>query len=255
LITSVVDGHLVLLNLAGTAAAAMVSLPQTGGSVALYRGEQVVTPRGSDLTAALAPAEGRIEPAWFTLRGAFGRAVPSGLRATVSHAAELKLTAPSGGPVSLTVEFLGEAARQVTVPGGRTVTVAARETRPYPLDDLAVGAVTFPAEPLPQGMSSPGAAVDDNPATAWHPGLNGRMVVDLGAVVPVSAAELSWAPGRIPTAVVEYSTDGRTYTAAPLPGRGRTVSVPLKVSARYVAVRVTGSRPGDAGLTRLSVHA
>ncbi|SEP52517.1 discoidin domain-containing protein [Amycolatopsis saalfeldensis] len=251
---SVVDGHLVLLNLSGAAATTVVSLPQPGGSVALYRGEQVVTAGGSDLTAALAPAEGRIEPAWFTLRGAFGRAVPARLRATVSHAAELKLTAPAGAPMLLTVQPAGEPARTVTVPGGRTVTVTARQTRPYPLDDLALGAVTFPAEPLPQGMSSPGAAVDDNPATAWHPGANGRMVVDLGAVVPVAAAELSWAPGRIPTAAVEYSTDGRTYTAAPAPGRGRTVSVPLKASARYVAVRVTDSRPGAADLTRLSVR-
>jgi hypothetical protein len=248
-----VDGHLVLLNLSGAAATAVVSLPSAGGAVALYRGEQVVTARGSDLTAALAPAEGRIEPAWFTLRGT-GRAVPARLRATVSHAAELKLTAPAGAPVQLTVQPAGEAARSVTVPGGRTVTVTARQTRSYPLDDLALGAVTFPAEPLPQGMSSPGAAVDDNPATAWQPGANGRMVVDLGAVVPVGTAELAWAPGRIPTAVVEYSTDGRTYATAPAPGRERTVSVPLKASARYVAVRVTGSRSGDAGLTRLSVR-
>ncbi|MDT8912490.1 discoidin domain-containing protein [Amycolatopsis sp. PS_44_ISF1] len=252
---SVVDGHLVLLNLSGDAARSVVSLPPAGGAVALYRGEQVTTAAGSDYTADLSAAQGRVEPARFTLRATFGRAVPARLRATVTHAAELKLTAPAGLPVLVTVEPAGEPARPVVVPGGRTITVAAWWTRPYPLDDLALGAVVFPAEPLPPGLSSPAAAVDDDPATAWRPGPGGRMVADLGAVGPVGSVELAWAGGRVPASAVEYSTDGRTYTAAAVPGRGRTVSVPVRAPARYVAVRVTGSRPGDAGLTRLSVRA
>jgi hypothetical protein len=90
-------------------------------------------------------------------------------------------------------------------------------------------------------MSSPAAAVDDDPATAWRPGPDGRMVVDLGAVLEVSAVELAWTPGRVPVATVETGVDGVTYAAADTG------------PARYVAVR-TRWKPGDASLTRLSVR-
>lgn len=252
---AVVDGHLVLLNLSGSATEGTISLPAHQGAVALYHGEQVTTPTGSDLTVSLAAAEGRVEPAWFTVRAAAGRQVPAGLRATVTDAATLRLTAPAGPPLILQVQPAGESPRVVVVSGSRSVTVTARNTRPYPLADLALGVTTFPTEPLPPGMSAPSAAVDDDATTSWRPGPNGRMVVDLGTVRQLTEVELVWTAGRLPETTIETSTDGRLYTPAPPPARRRSTTVRLDRAARYVAVLAQGGRNGDATLTRLSVHA
>lgn len=230
---SVTDGFLVLLNLSGAAATGTAILP---GETRLYRGEQTVTRTGTEFSYALAAAEGRIEPPRFTLNA------PAGVRAVVRDASRVDLTMPSGFlPVLVTVTPDGGRPRPVILPPRRSVPVVFGDVRPYPLADLALGRTTFPAEPLPPGMSSPAAAVDDDPATAWRPGPGGRMVVDLGAVAAVSAVELAWTPGRRPAASVETSVDGVTYRTT---GSG---------PARYVAVR-TGWRSGDASLVRLSVR-
>lgn len=243
--TAVVDGHLVLLNLSGSVVRGTVALPGAGGVVALHRGDQVITESGSELAMSLTEAEGRVEPAWFTA----GPHLPVGLRATVTDAATLQLTAPAGPPLRLRVQPAGERPRSVVVPGGRTVTVSAHDTPPYPLDDLALGATTFPAEPLPPGMSAPSAAVDGDGKTAWRPGgPGGRMVVDLGTVRRLGEIELTWTDGRTPVVTVETSTDGRTYTPAPPTA---STAVRLDVAARYVAVRVSD---GQAGLTRLRIR-
>ncbi|GAB3168500.1 discoidin domain-containing protein [Amycolatopsis stemonae] len=233
---TVADGFLVLLNLSGAAAGGTAHLPQDSGTYRLYRGEQTITKTGTDVSYALAAAEGRIEPPRFTVRG------PAGLEAVVRDASRVDLTAPSGLlPVVVTVAPDGGRPRQVVLPPRRTVPVVFGDVRPYPLADAALGRTTFPAEPLPPGMSSPSAAVDDDPGTAWQPGPDGRMVVDLGAVTAVSAVELAWTPGRRPATTVETSVDGVTYRKA------------HTGPARYVAVR-TGWRPGDAGLARISVR-
>lgn len=251
---SVVDGFLVLVNLSAAAASGTAALPQVRSALRLYRGEQVVTATGSAYALALAAAEGRIEPPRFTLRGAFGRAVPTGLKAVVRDAGRVDLTAPAGLPVVLTVEPDGGHARPIVLLPGRTTPVLVPEVRPYPLADLALGAVTFPAEPLPPGMADPAAAVDGDPATAWRPGPGGRLVADLGAVRPVSAVELDWTSGRVPDCALETSTDGLTYTTVAHPARTRTATAAVTGQARYVAVRTLGWRAGDAGLTRLFVR-
>ncbi len=230
---SVTDGFLVLVNLSGTAVRGTAALP---GETRLYRGEQILTRSGTELSYALAPAEGRIEPPRFTVRG------PTGLKAVVRDASRVELTAPAGVlPVLVTVTPDGGRARSVLLLPGRTVPVVFAGLRPYPLADRALGRVTFPADLLPPGMSSPATAVDDDPATAWQPGPDGRMVVDLGAVTEVSAVELAWTRGHVPGTTVETSLDGVTYATA------RTGP------ARYVPVR-TRWKPGDASLTRLSVR-
>ncbi|WP_143263140.1 discoidin domain-containing protein, partial [Amycolatopsis pretoriensis] len=229
---TVTDGFLVLLNLAGAAASGTVPLPGNR----LYRGEQTVTRTGTQFSFALAAAEGRIEPPRFTLKA------PAGVKAVVRDASRVDLTAPAGLlPLLVTVTPAGGRARTVLLPPRRTVPVVFGDVRPYPLADRALGRTTFPAEPLPPGMSSPAAAVDDDPATAWRPGPDGRMVVDLGAVTAVSAVELAWTHGRAPAATVELSVDGVTYATA------------KSGQARYVAVR-THWRAGDASLSRISVR-
>ncbi|WP_414641703.1 discoidin domain-containing protein [Amycolatopsis sp.] len=240
---SVTDGFLVLVNLSATAAKGTANLP----GARLYRGEQVLTATGTTFTVDLAAAEGRVEPPRFTVRG------PAGLKAVVRDASRVDLTAPGFLPVTVTVTPDGGRPRTVVLPPRRSVPVVFGDVRPYPLADLALGSVTFPAEPLPPGMSSPVAAVDDDPATAWRPGPGGRMVVDLGAATAVSAVELAWTPGRVPETTVETSTDGRTYTTAARAGDGRTTTVAVTGTARYVAVR-TDWRTGDASLARLSVR-
>ncbi|MCR6489307.1 discoidin domain-containing protein [Amycolatopsis sp. OK19-0408] len=230
---TVTDGFLVLLNLSGAAVRGTVALP---GEARLYRGEQTVTRTGTELSYALAAAEGRVEPPRFTVRG------PAGLKAVVRDASRVDLTAPAGFlPVLVTVTPAGGRARTVVLPPRHTVPVVFGDLRPYPLADRALGRTTFPADPLPPGMSSPAAAVDDDPATAWRPGPDGRMVVDLGSVTAVSAVELAWSHGRRPETSVETSVDGVTYRTADTG------------PARYVAVR-TRWRTGDASLTRLSVR-
>lgn len=231
---TVTDGFLVLLNLGDAAVRGTVTIP--GAAHRLYRGEQVVTRTGTEFSYALAAAEGRIEPPRFTLTG------PAGVKAVVRDASRVDLTAPAGLlPVPVTVTPDGGRARPVLLPPRRTVPVVFGELRPYPLADRALGRTTFPAEPLPPGMSAPAAAVDDDPATAWRPGPDGRMVVDLGAVTEVSAVDLTWTRGRVPGATVETSVDGVTYATADTG------------PARYVAVR-TRWKAGDASLTRLSVR-
>ncbi|GHG46283.1 MULTISPECIES: discoidin domain-containing protein [Amycolatopsis] len=233
---TVTDGFLVLLNLSGAAVTGTATLPGDRGTRRLYRGEQTVTRTGTEFSYALAAAEGRIEPPRFTLTG------PAGVKAVVRDASRVELTAPAGLlPVLVTVTPDGGRARPVLLPPRRTVPVVFGDVRPYPLADRALGRTTFPAEPLPPGMSSPAAAVDDDPATAWRPGPGGRMVVDFGAVLEVSAVELAWTRGRVPAAAVETSVDGVTYATADTG------------PARYVAVR-TRWKPGDASLVRLSVR-
>ncbi|MET9265092.1 discoidin domain-containing protein [Amycolatopsis sp. NPDC004079] len=250
---SVTDDFLVLANLSATAVSGTAALPQDRTALLLYRGAQKVTASGSSFSYELAAAEGRIEPPRFTVRGMSGTAVPPGLTAVVHDASRVDLTAPPGLlPTVVTVTPTGGRPRTVALPPRHTVPVVFAGTRPYPLNDRALGAVTFPAEPLPPGMTSPDAAVDDNPATAWQPGPGGRLVVDLGAPLPIATAELAWTAGRIPATVVETSTDGVTYTETARPDRKRTVSVALTKPVRFLAIRTLDWRPGDANLTRVS---
>ncbi|HEV7979970.1 discoidin domain-containing protein [Amycolatopsis sp.] len=249
---STADGYLTLINLAATAAQGKASLPQDRTAIRLYRGEQVVTATGTGYTVEFSAAGGRIEPPRFTLRGTLGRVVPLGVKVIVADAGHVTLTAPALALVTLTPDQ-GVPRPLVLLPG-RPQTVVVPEVRPYPLADLALGAVTFPGEPLPDGMSDPSAAVDDNASTSWRPGRTSpRMVVDLGAVVAVGSVELDWTHGRVSSAVLEVSVDGRVYTDAANPAASRATRTPVNRQARFVAVRVPSWRPGDADLTRFTV--
>ncbi|WP_020660150.1 discoidin domain-containing protein [Amycolatopsis benzoatilytica] len=248
---TVTDGFLFLANLSTAEATGTVALPRDRREIRLYRGAQTVRSTGTEAEYDLSPAEARIEPPRFALSGT----VPAGLRAVVHDASRVELTGPPGPrPFPVTVTPAGGTPRTVAVPPGRTVPVVIGGVRPYPLDDRALGAVTFPAEPLPPGMTSPDAAVDDNGTTAWQPGPDGRMVVDLGAALPIRTVELAWTPGRVPGAVLETSTDGLTYAEAARPDRKRTVSVPVSGPVRYLAVRTTDWRTADAALIRVSAR-
>jgi hypothetical protein len=220
------DGFLSLFNLSGADVTGTVRLRGTR----LYRGTQVTTRDGTEYALALPSSTARIEAPWFTARG-----IPAGITAVVHDAQRVTFR---GGPAMFVLVHrdgrslpvvLGRAERTVSMPG----------VLPFPINDLALGRVTFPNSVLPPGMSDPAAAVDGEQHTAWKPGRDGRMVVDLGAIRAIGEVGLQWTAGPVPPHSVTYSVDGRTYGA--------------DTTARYVAVS-TGWRPGHASLRNVVVR-
>ncbi|MBM2618481.1 discoidin domain-containing protein [Actinoplanes sp. LDG1-06] len=231
------DGFLTLLNLSATALDdVVVSLPPGNR---LYRGSSVVRADGGlDLTTSVPAGGGAVEPVRFELNGR----APAGTRFAVTDSHHVTVTAPAGKAVDVRLSA-GPRPVRVQVPAGavRTVTVA-HDAPLTPTTDLARGRTTFPTSPLPAGMGEPSRAVDGSPATAWRPGPDGRMVVDLGAPCAVQAVTLTWTGGAHPPAVVETSADGLTYTPFTAPA-----------TARYVAVAAPGWRTGNPELVELRV--
>lgn len=245
-----VDGYLSLFNLSAQEVETRVAVPQQGGSREVYEGDQTVTREGIDYGARLDAASASLLAPRFTLSALSGRSLPSGLRVRVADGATLIL---SGAHCRLRIEAQGRGT-EATVRGGRETRVTLRGAQAFPHHDHALGRNTFPTNPLPPGMSGPGAAVDGDPDTAWHPGRDGRMVVDLGTRTGVRWVEARWRTGAAPAARVEFSTDGVRYQqAGTLDGRGRVRRLTRAGSARYVAVTVQGAPHAHEGLVRLSV--
>lgn len=222
---STADGFLSLFNLSADDVSGTVGLHGSR----LYRGTQVTTRDGTEYALSLPAATARVEAPWFTAKG-----IPPGITAVVHDGRSVTFR---GGPAAFVLTHrdgrslpvvLGRAERTVTMP----------LATPFPINDLALGRVTFPNSVLPPGMSDPAAAVDGSPRTAWTPGHDGRMVVDLGAAQDIAEVSLKWTHGRPPPHTVTYSLDGRTYGSTP--------------TGRYVAVS-TGWRPGHASLQSVVV--
>ncbi|MBL7253116.1 discoidin domain-containing protein [Paractinoplanes lichenicola] len=233
------DGFLTLLNLSSAPiTGALLTLPRGDR---LYRGVSVARPDGGlDLTASVPAGGGAVRAVRFTLTGR----APAGTRFSVADSHHVAITAPAGAAVDVTLTAGAWSAR-AQVPGGQNRSFAVPVTGPVtPTTDLARGQTTFPTSPLPAGMGEPSHAVDGDPGTAWRPGPNGRMVVDLGASRAVATVSLTWTSGPRPTARLETSPDGVTY--APFTGA---------TSARYVAVAVPGWTTGNAELAELAVTA
>ncbi|GHA71510.1 hypothetical protein GCM10010330_25460 [Streptomyces tendae] len=244
------DGYLALFNLSADEVETRVVVPQRGGHREVYEGEQTVTRDGVDYRARLDAASASLLAPRFTLTALSGRALPSGLRVRVADGATLIL---SGAHCRLRIEAQGRST-DATVRGERETRVTLRGARAFPHHDHALGRNTFPTSPLPPGMSRPDAAVDGDPDTAWRPGRDGRMVVDLGAPTEVRWVEAQWRTGAAPAARVEFSTDGVSYRrAGTLDGRGRVRRLTRAGSVRYVAVTVQGAPHAHEGLIRLSV--
>ncbi|MFD7958027.1 discoidin domain-containing protein [Streptomyces ardesiacus] len=245
-----VDGYLSLFNLSADEVETRVAVVQEGRRRQVYEGEQTVTGEGIDYHARLDAASASLLAPRFTLTPLSGSSLPSGLRVRVDDGASLVL---SGAHCRLRIEGQGRGT-EATVRGGRETRVTLRGAQPFPHRDHALGRNTFPTSPLPAGMTRPDAAVDGDPDTAWHPGRDGRMVVDLGALTGVRWVELQWRTGAAPAARVEFSTDGVRYQrAGTLDAHGRVRRLTRAGSARYVAVTVQGTPHAHDGLVRLSV--
>ncbi|WP_328374688.1 discoidin domain-containing protein [Streptomyces sp. NBC_00440] len=243
------EGHLSLFNLTGSAVSTTVEVPASGTGLALFEGRQTVTPDGLSLVAGLDAASAVLLAPRFTLRPLTGGRLPAGLVAEVLDGATVRLSGPS-----CRVLVTGQGRSSVATVRG-TVTVRLSGATAFPVDDLALGRTVFPTNPLPPGMSDPRAAVDGDPHTAWTPGPNGRMVVDLGSSVAFSTVRAEWAGGRVPTGRVEVSDDGLTYrNAGTTTGSGALRQLTTRATARYVALATDTSGAGTAHLVALTVR-
>jgi hypothetical protein len=243
------EDHLSLFNLTGSAVSTKVAVPSSGTGLVLFDGRQTVTSNGTSLEVSLDAASAELLAPRFTLRPLTGRRLPAGLVAEVVDGATVRL---SGASCQVLVTGQGRSAA-ATVRG--TATVRLPGATAFPVDDLALGRTVFPTNPLPAGMSDPRAAVDGDAHTAWTPGRDGRMVVDLGASVAFGTVRAEWTGGRVPTGRVEVSDDGLTYRGAgTMTGSGPVRQLGAKVTARYVALATDASGPGAARLTALSVR-
>ncbi|MGW5059385.1 discoidin domain-containing protein [Streptomyces sp. NPDC004096] len=244
------EDHLSLFNLSDRKITTRVDLPQDRSRVVVFEGRQTLTSQGSSYEAELDAATAVLLPPRLTLRPLSGTSLPVGLVAEVVDGATLRLTGPS-----CRIHVTGQDDSDVAVVrAGRTTTVSLRHADAYPLSDLALGRTVFPTNPLPPGMSDPAAAVDGAAETAWVPGSDGRMVVDLGAQLPVRSIRTVWTGGRLPALTAELSSDGISYTpAGRLTGHGRTRQLATDATARYVALATDASGRNDARLISLSV--
>lgn len=239
------DHHLSLFNLSSDPVTTTVTIPGSRAEgFRLYQGVQTVTESGTAFHAELSAASAALAPARIVLSG---RRIPVGLRAEVRDGRTVRLTGPS---CRVTVSAQGRSV-DATVRAGRTTTVTVPRAKAYPFADLALGRTTFPTAPLPPGMTDPRAAVDGDAGTAWSPGPDGRMVVDLGAEQHITEIRTQWRGGHAPPSQVEFSLDGRTYSgAARLSARG---VLRTDRTARYVALRVITSAARPASLVALTV--
>ncbi|MFF1685076.1 MULTISPECIES: discoidin domain-containing protein [unclassified Streptomyces] len=246
------DDYLSVFNLSGGTVTTTVDVPQSGARRVVFQGDQTLTDDGTTHQVELRAAEALLLAPRFALSPPAGAGrLPTGLRVRVMDGATVRL---SGAACRVRVE--GQHRSEVAVVShGRETTVRLHGATAFPLDDLALGRTVFPTSPLPAGMSDPAAAVDGDPATSWRPGPDGRMVVDLGARLPVRTVEVAWTVAGAPALAAEVSDDGVDYrSAGRVDGRGRNRKLTLDTSARYVAVQVDGRLPADARLARLSVR-
>jgi hypothetical protein len=242
------DGYLSVFNLTPDRIAdAAVTLPSTAR---LYRGDQLVTARGLAWTLTIAGGRARVEPPRFTVDGN----APTGTRFAVADSHHVTVTAPTDRAVAVTLRA-GTWSSRVRLPAGRSRSLAvASGGAVTPTADLARGRTTFPTSPLPIGMTSPALAVNGDPVTSWRPGLAGRMVVDLGRSRDVTLIKLSWTRGPRRPVRLSSSQDGLNYDlVAEVPRPGQSAASVVQISARYVAVTVTGWQPGDAELIEVAI--
>ncbi|MEV4133881.1 discoidin domain-containing protein [Dactylosporangium sp. NPDC049742] len=251
---ALVDGFLVVFNLSGTAATTAVTIPHDGGAVPLFAGTQRVGATSSVLDVTLRPGSAVVLAPRVTAVTPGKGTAPAGLTAVVDDARTIHVSSRgTARSVQLRNLETGEVLGAGLPPTGMVKTVSFSSARPFPVADLALGTATFPASVLPQGMTSPSLAVDGDRGTAWVPGPDGRMVVDLGRSAAIGTVGLTWDGARAPAATVSVSADGLTFTDIGSVAAGTQLgSVKLDTTARYVAVTTTWHQ-GDAGLSTLEV--
>ncbi|MBD8078685.1 discoidin domain-containing protein [Cellulosimicrobium arenosum] len=259
-LVSALDGYLTAFNLSGSDVTTTVSVPHEGSDVALYAGTQVVGADTSSVEVTVPAGSAVVLAPRATLSAGHGApdGVTGGVTATVPDARTVRLSVERGSAsVEVRNSETGEA-RETQVSASGT-TVRFPDATPFPVADHALSTLTFPASVLPEGMTSPSLAVDGDPATAWVPGTDGRMVTDLGAPREIGDVVTTWDGPAAPDAVVSVSDDGLTFTdvgtiAGGSAGQAARGSLAVDRTARYVAL-TTSWADGDPGLAALRVLA
>lgn len=249
-IASSLDGYLSVFNLTGTAAEVKVTVPHNGASVGLFEGTQVLDAQSSIVTVTVPASSATVLAPRFTLpKTSIGDNV---LTAKVRDGRSVELTANVAAEIELRNVETGER-RDVELAESVTTSVRIADASAFPIGDLALLANAFPASVLPAGMTSPARALDGDSSTAWKPGPDGRMVVDLGTPRSVGTVAMLWDGADVPGAVVSVSDDGIAFReVATVGGRGTTRVVRVDGTVRYIALS-TGWSAGDAALTSLRV--
>ncbi|MEN0129194.1 MAG: discoidin domain-containing protein [Brevundimonas sp.] len=232
-LASTLDGYLSLFNLTGADVTTDVTLPYQGDTVSLFAGKQTLGAQASTLTVTVpAGTSAVLAPRMTVARSA---ASVGGFVADVADGRSLDLS--SSAPTTLDVSNVQTGAQQSVEVTTEAATVRFADAKPFPVQDLALSTLTFPASVLPAGMTNPQLAVDGDEATSWVPGPNGRMVVDLGAAKDVGEVALAWDGTDVPDSVVSVSDDGLTFRDVGAPvGDATTGVVDVDAHVRYLAV-------------------
>lgn len=267
LLVSSLDGYLTAFNLTGADVTTSVTIPYTGDTVSLFDGDQVLGAGSSSLSISVPAGQAVVLAPRATVSTATASAAAQGLTVSVvdgrtihvspaGAADAARIDAAAAAPaIDVTNVETGETrALPVGLPAVATAATFPGAT-PFPVADLALSTLTFPASVLPEGMTTPQGAVDGDAATSWTPGANGRMVTDLGAARAIGTVTTLWDGADAPAATVSVSHDGITFRDVGTIEAGVTHgAVPVDATARYVALTTAWSA-GDPGLTALRVLA
>ncbi|MDM7830610.1 discoidin domain-containing protein [Cellulomonas edaphi] len=248
-LASTLDGYLSLFNLTGADVTTDVTLPYSGETVSLFAGSQTLGADSSTLTVTVpARSSAVLAPRMNVARSA---AAAAGLVADVRDARSVEVS--SAQPATLDVQNVQTGAHLSAQVTDEAATLRFADATAYPVQDLALSTLTFPASVLPPGMTDPQLAVDGDATTSWVPGPDGRMVVDLGAARAVGQVALVWDGTDVPDAVVSTSDDGLTFHDVGAPaGDATTTVIDVDATVRYVAVS-TQWAAGRSGLAAFRV--
>ena len=249
-LVSTLDGYLTAFNLTGEDVTTAVTVPHAGGAVPVYEGTQTVGEHTSTVTVTV-PAGDAVVLAPRASVAARDGGTPVGVTVVADDARSFRVT--GGAPVVLRHDETGTSRTVGATASGTRATF--RDATPFPVGDLALSTLTFPASVLPDGMTSPALAVDGDAATAWVPGPDGRIVTDLGAAREVGTVVAAWEHGGAPDAVVSVSDDGLAFTdVGTIEGGAARGTLDVGRTARYVALSTSWGE-GDPGLAALRVLA
>ncbi len=247
-LATTLDGYLSLFNLTGSDITTTVAVPYTSDRVSLFEGTQELGESASIVSVTVPAGSAVVLPPRFEVP----RDAAEGLTATVVDGATLELNGAGATSIDVSNLASGES-RTVGVAENISTTARFDGVAPYPVQDLALSRLTFPASVLPVGMTSPGLAVDGDASTAWTPGTNGRMVVDLGAVRDIGSVAMVWDGPQAPQATVSVSNNGLDFEIVGNTSLTGVTGIALvDASARYVAVSTDWSG-SDAGLTAFKI--
>lgn len=256
LLVSSLDGYLTAFNLTSEDITTDVTIPYTGDTASLYLGDQTFGTNASHLEVSV-PAGSSVILAPLATIQVPEAASASGSVLSVLDGRTIEISTDSSVEASGSLDVTNAETGATTTFGlaraaNNPVNTFPRAT-PFPVEDLALSTLTFPASVLPEGMTSPSTAVDGDHSTAWIPGPDGRMITDLGGAFEIGSVRTLWDGSNTPAATVSISDDGISFRDIGTLESGTLHGiVNVDETARYVALS-TEWTDGQAGITALRV--